>query len=322
MKELTIIKQVEPVVEVNFEEVKVELTEKLNEYEKLVVTEDSLSFCKSEKKHLAGLRKKIDTYRKDIKKEMSIPIKAFEDKCKELVELVQQTEMPLQEGINVYDDKKREEKKLYAIGEISRVVNELKLNDKYAGELQLDDRYMNLTAKNKDVTVDIESRGKVLLVQQQREIEVIEAIKTTIERVNKDITQQLSMRDFLFHIKSDKSLIEIMAEIEKKAQQVREAEEEVKKQAEIKAKQEAERKAQEEIEKAKKDILKEVEEKVREEVKVEDTIKMVEEALEPQMKVEEGIKIYKYNMTIEGDKESLKELKQFMIDKGIIFEIK
>ena len=51
----------------------------------------------------------------------------------------------------------------------------MKLNEKYAGELLIDDKYMNLTAKNKDVTADIESRGKVLLIQQQREIEVIDS---------------------------------------------------------------------------------------------------------------------------------------------------
>lgn len=301
MRELMIIEQVNPVIDVNFEEVKLDLESRLNEYTKLVVTEESLTFCKNEQKHLAGLRKKIDTYRKDIKKQMNEPIKEFENKCKELIALVEETETPIKQGINVFDDKRRELKKLYAIGEISRLANELQLSQKYLEQLQVIDKYMNLTAKEKDVTADIESRAKILKMEQDREEQVLETISKTIERVNKTITQDLSMRDFLFFIKSDKSLIEIIDEIEKKAAQIKESEERVKKEAEIKAQEEAQKKLQVDREK----LILETKEEVKKEIMKPTDVKENE---------------LTYVLRLTGSKEKLQDLKNFLLDNDIKFD--
>lgn len=59
---------------------------------------------------MAGLRNKIDTYRKDVKREMLTPIDIFEYQCKELIYLIADVEKPIKEGIKVFDDKRRKRK--------------------------------------------------------------------------------------------------------------------------------------------------------------------------------------------------------------------
>ena len=107
MEDIRIINEVMPVIEVNFEEVKKALAETLTKYENIVVTEETLSGCKATQKELAGVRTKIDTYRKDKKKALSEPIIAFENQCKELIALIEKAEQPIKDGIKVFDDKKK-----------------------------------------------------------------------------------------------------------------------------------------------------------------------------------------------------------------------
>ena len=67
-----------PVIVINYETLKAELEKFLADYTGIVVTEDTLAGCKAAQKELASLRVKIDTYRKDKKKELEKPIKNFE----------------------------------------------------------------------------------------------------------------------------------------------------------------------------------------------------------------------------------------------------
>ena len=53
------------------------------------------------------MRIKIDTYRKDKKKELSKPIAVFEDQCKDLISLIEKAEQPIKDGIKVFDDEKK-----------------------------------------------------------------------------------------------------------------------------------------------------------------------------------------------------------------------
>ncbi len=94
-----------PKIAINYETLSAELDKFLVDYTGLVVTEQTLAGCKAAQKELAGLRVKIDTYRKDKKKELEKPIKDFEAQCKELISLVDSVEQPIKEGIKVFDDR-------------------------------------------------------------------------------------------------------------------------------------------------------------------------------------------------------------------------
>ena len=88
-----------PVVQMNFEEVKASLIAGAEKYRGIVVTEESLKDCKVMQKELSKTKNSLDTYRKGIKKEMLIPVTAFENQCKELIGLVAEVESPIKDAI-------------------------------------------------------------------------------------------------------------------------------------------------------------------------------------------------------------------------------
>lgn len=214
-----------PVIVINYEELKTAIKQSLQEYKGLVVTEDTLSGCKAAQKELASLRTKIDTYRKDKKREAEKPIKAFEEQCKNLIGLVEQVEAPIKEGIKVYDDRKREEKRVAAEEIIANVAIENGLNEKYRAQLTVLDKYMNLTAKKKDVQDDVETRAFALKAAQDREEELLNIIQMEIDSQNNRIkTSKLTMQDFSYMISRGMETAAILNAIKAQGQKIYDAE--------------------------------------------------------------------------------------------------
>lgn len=213
-----------PVITIDFDSLKIQLTQAVADYKSLVVTEDQLSLCKEKQRELAGLRNKIDRYRKDVKNEMSKPIVEFEDKCKQLIKIVEEAEKSLKEGIKVFDDKKREEKRAIAEELKQGIIEQHELKPKYAEQLTILNKYMNLTAKASEVREDLEQRVFILLGEQNKEKEMLEIIQDTIDNANKTIKSPMSMADFQRLIDRGLSSRDIIAEINMRAEQIREAE--------------------------------------------------------------------------------------------------
>jgi hypothetical protein len=222
--DILIEKETLPVIKINFEDLKSELTETLQKYNNIVVTEQSLSGCKSTQKELAGLRIKIDNYRKDKKKELSAPIVAFEEQCKELVALIEKAEQPIKDGIRVFDDKKKDAKRELALKVIAKVIREMGLFAKYAQRLDVSERYCNLTATELDIRNDVEARAMALKVEQDRELELIEIIKATIDSENENIKSKMSLADFQRVMDMGMPTTQVIAEIKTRAQKIYAAE--------------------------------------------------------------------------------------------------
>lgn len=222
--DLRVVRQEKPVIEINFEEMKTNLKEFVQQYSNLVVTDATLPVCKQQQKELAGIRVKIDNYRKEIKKEMSKPIDEFETKCKQLIALVTEAENPLQEGIKVFDDKKREEKRQIALNIVKAIIEQHNLKPKYAEQLSVLDKYTNLTAKASEVREDAEQRAFILLGEQKKEEELLELIQDAIDTVNKTIKRQLNISEFQMLIDRGITTKEIIQQINANADRIREAE--------------------------------------------------------------------------------------------------
>lgn len=227
MKEIVVNTQL-PVISMNYEEVKLSIEESLKKYKGIVVTEAGLQDCKSTQKELAGLRRKIDDYRKTVKREMEIPIKEFEGKCKELVTLVDQVEKPIKEGIAEFDNKRREEKRIKALTFIQIAIEENDLEEKYSSQLTVIDKYLNLSATEKSVVEDINQRADMLKQQQNMDKAKYELLKgsieSTLETVNTTIKTQLKYSDFEKYIEMGWDAARIIREINDKARMIREAE--------------------------------------------------------------------------------------------------
>lgn len=239
MQEIKILNEVLPVIKINFNEVKAALEESLTKYENIVVTEGTLSGCKATQKELAGLRIKVDTYRKEKKKELSKPITDFESQCKELISLIEKVEQPIKDGIKVFDDEKREEKRKVAERLIEEVIEVVELNEKYGARLDVSERYCNLTAKETDVRNDLEARAMALKVEQDRDAELLEIIEDSIEMENQRINAKMSIGDFKRLIDSNAPAKVVLAEVKQRAETIYKAEnpepvEEVEEEIEVK----------------------------------------------------------------------------------------
>ena len=210
-----------PVVQINFDEVKASLIAGSEKYKNLVVTENGLKDCKTMQKELSSTRIKLDNYRKEVKKEMTKPITKFEDECKILIALVAEVENPLKAGIEIFNQKVRDEKRDIAFSIIADFITENNLIDKYSKELTVIDKYMNLTAKDSEVMDDVSKRGFLLLQQQEAEIETLQIMNDTIVNLNKNIDAKLSIEDFQSLIDANTSPVKIMSEINARAERIK-----------------------------------------------------------------------------------------------------
>ena len=185
-----------PKIVINYDSLKTELEKSLADYKGLVVTAETLPACKEAQKELSSLRTKIDKYRKEKKKELEKPIKQFEVQCKELIALVEQAEQPIKDGIKVFDDLKREEKKKVALKIIEKTIVEYGLTVRYANALDVLPKYMNLTATKKEVKEDIENRAFALKLEQDREKEQLDILQAVIDVENQRLKTKMDINLF------------------------------------------------------------------------------------------------------------------------------
>ena len=95
-----------PTITGNFEEVKIKLKEGLKLYE-IGVTADNLKDANAMATELNKLSGELDKLRKEKVKEVSAPIKEFEDKVKELVSMCQDSRQKILEQVKVFEDEQR-----------------------------------------------------------------------------------------------------------------------------------------------------------------------------------------------------------------------
>lgn len=224
MLDIEIQEEQKPVIKINFEEMKQSLSDTLEKYKGYVVTDENLSICKADQKDLAGIRNKIDRYRIDKKKELSTPITKFESQCKKLIDLVEDAEKPIKDGIEVFDNKKREEKKQKALEIILEAIQAHNLSEKYASKLNVLPKYTNLSTSIKSIKEDVEQRCIILLAEQEKEEELIQTIKTTIEHENRTINTKLKFEEFENLINLNFALPKIIQRINQMAEKIRKAE--------------------------------------------------------------------------------------------------
>ena len=244
MKDIVLNKTL-PIINMNFEEVKTSLMETMERYKGIVVTEEGLKDCKATQKELSGLKKNIDTYRKTVKKEVEKPIKEFEAQCKELVSLIDEVEKPLKEGIEVFNEKVREEKREYARSIISQAIAANNLEEKYSSQIYILDSYTNLTTTKKFIKEDIEEKANRLKLQQDQDKAQAEILKSTIiatvEGANSTLNTKMKAEEFYKYIERGYSIAQIVNEINRAAELIRRTEKSEKDRIELEKRKEEQR---------------------------------------------------------------------------------
>ena len=94
----------------NFDEMKDALIEFTEPYKGIIVSADEISVAKSDRAKIRSVAKKIDDYRKMIKRAYTEPLKQFEDKCKQLTAICDEASDNIDRQVKEYERIRKEEK--------------------------------------------------------------------------------------------------------------------------------------------------------------------------------------------------------------------
>ena len=95
----------------NFEELKVELTEKVRLYETIVYTDDQIQEAKKDKANLNKLKKALNDERIRREKEYLAPFNAFKAQINEIIGIIDKPVAVIDKQVKAYENQKKQEKK-------------------------------------------------------------------------------------------------------------------------------------------------------------------------------------------------------------------
>lgn len=189
------VENVLPVITSNFDEVKEAVSQEIEKYKGIVVTEDTLQDCKKTRKEIDDLAKVVNDKKKQVKKAVNAPYIVFENQCKELISMIEDVKKPIDDGIKQLDNNRRIEKEVFAKEVIFKAIQEFELNDKYSKQLFLLDSYTKLSATKKFVVKDVEGKAKQLKFNQEQEFELEKLRQEQLERKVRDKIEKEKLQE-------------------------------------------------------------------------------------------------------------------------------
>ena len=145
----------------NLDKVKGSIEEYAKQFEGLKFTEEQYSEAKDFRKELNSQIKLIDDARKSVKKQWTEPLEAFEKKCKELSAIIEKVKTPIEEQINDFETKEKEDKKKDCDKLIELALQVLPENYQdiisKSGGIAFDNKWLNRTTKLNAVKKEIET---------------------------------------------------------------------------------------------------------------------------------------------------------------------
>lgn len=152
MNELQVVVEQEPgVIRWNFEQLKAALADKLQTYEGLVYTDDTVALAREDVAGLRKLKKAISDKRIEIKNKCLEPYETIEKQAKELTELIDRPITKIDEQVKDYDQKCRDEKKAIIMKYMDDVFSDLPENIRKKAQFKTyDPKWENKTCKTRD----------------------------------------------------------------------------------------------------------------------------------------------------------------------------
>lgn len=164
----------------NNEELKAEITEKMQEYKSLAFTEETIKEAKADRAKLNKLRTAFEDERKRIKKMCMAPYDAFEKQVKELIALIDEPIRLIDGQIKEVEEQRKIEKKGKVLEFYEGVIGPLK------GVLPFEKvfrpEYLNATKSMKSITEEIQS----LINRVNSDLDTIEGFGSKYELQIKD----------------------------------------------------------------------------------------------------------------------------------------
>jgi len=221
-------------IEWNYEELKAELSQKLEEYKGLVYTEEQIKEAKADRAKLNALATAIDDERKRIKKQCLQPYEQFEAQIKDLLAVIKEPVALIDSQIKGYEEEKKQKK----LEEVKALFEKLK--DAAGEELEFvsfeqifEDKFLNASLSLKMVETVINNKFNAIkhdinTIAELKEysFEATEVYKETLS-LNEALEKAKYMVDIAERKKAEeeKRQQEKSEEIKEVAQDPREAEE-------------------------------------------------------------------------------------------------
>jgi hypothetical protein len=158
-------------------------------YQNLVVTEEIIP---SIKKEVAGLNKlvtQMEDQRKSIKRTYNEPYNAFEGKIKEVTTIINSTVNELKKQLDVFEQKRKQEKMEIVSKLIASAVFESGLIHKFATQIIVHDKFLNTSESLPQIKIAIDDQVKHLLEAQNNELEA-ERLRLEVEEMKQSEWQR------------------------------------------------------------------------------------------------------------------------------------
>lgn len=234
MNELQVIVTQKPAeISFNFNEIKQGLSEQMEIYKSMEVTEEVLAERKKDVTTLRNMAKAIDDKRKEVKNSLMIPYVEFEKKAKELIEIINEPIELINKQVKEYEEKQKAVKKQkaydYYLQKMGGQSETLEFDEVFK------ESWLNVNTSFKSIKNDIDTAVENRIA----DIETIKAMESEVE--------EKAMATY----KATKRLadaLKVINEYEAQKKAILEAEERRRREEEEKRKREEERKAREEQE--------------------------------------------------------------------------
>lgn len=150
--EVSEIKALEP-VKFNYEELKTQLTTKVENYKSIVYTEDSMKEAKTDRANFNKLAKALNDEKIRVKNIMLEPYLPFEKQCNELIELAKDASTHIDTQVKAFEQQIKDEKLKQIMNFFIENVGDYK--DLIDFDTIYNERWLNVTYKMEQIEKDI-----------------------------------------------------------------------------------------------------------------------------------------------------------------------
>lgn len=210
------------VINANWDEMKKSLSELVEPYKNVIVTEDAVVSAKSDRARINKLKANIDDYRKTVKKVYTAPLTAFENKCKELTGICDEGISNLDKQVKEFEAERQKKKDEHLREVYSGIIGE---NAEYLPyEKVFNQRWLNVTYAEEDIISEMTAAAE----KTANDVEVV----STLSDVYKDVLlnkyrQTLNLAEVV-------RLNNEIADADRRAEEARRAKERAAEEAEMK----------------------------------------------------------------------------------------
>jgi len=153
----------------NNEPIKATLESYSEKFAGLVVTADNLKNMEKDQKELGSIRVKLEKFRKETKKDMEKPVKAFEMQVSELQHIIAAVESPLKDQIDKYEQQRINDLRTEYTKEAKEIAVNIGLRDEYMFDFIIPSQWTMRTATRGKAIQAINESLNALLQKQTLE---------------------------------------------------------------------------------------------------------------------------------------------------------